>query len=84
MLVVLVLKQLARLSKGFITVRTAVGVVRHSAVVAAIVGDARNMRHELLHRFLSVREVVDLLAGVVCAGTFRAISTLDVLNSIRA
>ena len=82
MLVVPVLEQLTQLSKCLLTIRTLVGEVRHSAVVVATVSKLRNTNRVAPHRALSVRKVVDLLTSVVCSGTSRTISTLDVLNSV--
>ena len=80
-LLVLVLKQLTQLAKHFAAWLTMVGEI--GDLVRTVVVILQHERHELLHLLLSIDELIDLLSGVVFTNASSAVSTLDMLNSIR-
>ena len=81
-LLVLVLKQLAQLAKHFAAWLTMVGEIRDLARTIVVI--LQHGSHELLHLLPSIDELIDLLSSVVFTNASSAVSTLDMLNSIRA
>ena len=84
MLVVFMLKKLARLAKGLSTVATVVGEFRDSVVAIVLIAILQHghVVHVALHALLLTRKVVNGPASIVLAKTAATIATFHMLHGI--
>lgn len=82
-LLILMLQQLAQLTKRFVAFRTTIRQV-WNPVVHTIPSQERSLSHESLHAALPSGIIVDLLTGVILSTTSGAITTLNVLHGVCA
>ena len=79
-LLVLVLKQLAQLTKLLVAWLTMVGEIWY--LIGSLSLILQHEWHELTHLLLSIDKLIDFLSGVVRTTASSAMSTFDMLNSI--
>lgn len=80
-LLVLVLKQLAQLTKLLVAWLTMVGEIWHLTGILSLI--LQHEWHELTHLLLSVDKLIDFRSGVVSTTASSAMSTFNMLNRIR-
>lgn len=85
MLLILVLKKLAKVAEGLGTLRAVIRVVRNSgSSIAFPVGKKGNVGHVAVHRSLSRGELINLAPCIISSAAARAVTGLHMLDCASA